>query len=215
MDSGTSALIVSAVSLLVAGLSLGWQVAQWLLSAARAKATLMYGVMGADGGFVGQVARDGQPSDLQEIRQQGIDHPEVLGVRVSNHGRASLLIDGVVARTRGGTVTLTPIDGLVGPSLPYRIEPGANADRYVPIDEARTILAGSRALDEKPTGVFMAARLGTGRVIKTSQTLRMWKDRPHSPSAACSSALSVHLASRLIVANVSIASWWLGSSRGS
>lgn len=54
METETAALIVSAVSLLVAGLSLGWRVAQWLLSAARPKAQLMHGVVGSSGGaYVG------------------------------------------------------------------------------------------------------------------------------------------------------------------
>jgi hypothetical protein len=56
METETAALIVSAVSLLVAGLSLGWQIAQWLLSAARPKAQLMHGVVNGGGAYVGPVA---------------------------------------------------------------------------------------------------------------------------------------------------------------
>jgi len=37
MTTEAAALLISAVSLLLAGLSLGWQIAQWLLSAGRPK----------------------------------------------------------------------------------------------------------------------------------------------------------------------------------
>src|SRR4051794_26170762 len=71
MKTETAALIIAAISLLFAGLSLGWQVAQWLLSAARPKAQLMHGVLDAGGAYVGPVGRGGKRMDVQQFRRQG------------------------------------------------------------------------------------------------------------------------------------------------
>ena len=173
MTTSTAALIVSAVSLLIAGLSLGWQVAQWLLSAARARATLLYGAIGSGGVYVEQVGRKGQRYDLPALRSQGASGPEVLGVKVTNHGRASLVVENVSVKAKGGGMSLTPIGDRIGPELPHRIEPGANATWYTPMDGARALVSSSReVLHHSITGVYMTAELGTGKTVKTHNALR-------------------------------------------
>lgn len=174
MEATTTALLISAVSLLLAGLSLGWQIAQWLLSAGRAKVVLMHGLVQGAGAFVGPVGKSGSPFDLDKLRRQGIDGPPVVGIQVINHGRAPLSVERVSLCTRGGVMQFVPIGDVLGPELPYRLEPGTNASWYVTEDNAARLAHSSRqALGEPVTGVYMTAQLGTGKTVKTPHTLHV------------------------------------------
>ena len=174
MSPEITALALSAVSLLVAGLSLGWQVAQWLLSAARPKAQLMQGVLSAGGVYLRPVDREGRSAGLQQLRSQGIGGPEVIGIRVTNHGRAPLIVERVSVHSRGGSLSLVPISELTGSPLPRRIDPGANESWFVDLDWALPLMQASReVLKERVSGLYMAAELGTGRSVETAHTLRL------------------------------------------
>ncbi len=168
----TTALVMSAVSLLVAGLSLGWQVAQWLLSAGRPRATLSNGILGPGGAYVGPVRKNGEPISFDSLRAQGITGEEVIGIQVTNHGRASVVIDRIALCPRGGSARFVPIGECVGPSLPFRLEAGSNVSWYLPAHNADSLVRASRALGEQVSGVYMNATLGTGRSIETPETMR-------------------------------------------
>lgn len=173
MEPESLALLLSAVSLLVAGLSLGWQVAQWLLSAGRPRAVLFHGVWQGQSAIVGPVPKKGRPLNLDRLRSQGYDGPAVVGVEVTNHGRAPVTVEKVVLHTRGGKMSLVPIAERLGPDLPYRLEPGTNASWYVDADHAVRLAESSReVLKESVTGVYMVAQLATGKSVKTRRTLR-------------------------------------------
>ncbi|MCL2468572.1 MAG: phosphoribosylamine--glycine ligase [Micrococcales bacterium] len=173
METEAVALLVAAVSLLVAGLSLGWQMAEWLLSAGRPRATLLLGVAQGAGVYCGPVPKSGRLLDLDQFLRQGIDGPEVLGIQVTNHGRAPVTVDRVAVLTQGGTVSYVPGDDLVGPGLPCTVEPGRNNSWYVPLDKALALASASReAAGEPVTGVYMTALLGTGKAVRTRRTLR-------------------------------------------
>lgn len=166
------ALLLSAVSLLLAGLSLGWQIAQWLLSAGRAEAVLMYGLMQGTSAYVGPVGKGGRPFDLDKLRWQETVGPPVFGIKVINHGRAPLSVERVALCTRGGVMQFIPIGDVLGPELPYPLEPGTNASWYVTEDNAARLAHTSRqVLGESVTGVYMTAQLGTGKTVRTPQTL--------------------------------------------
>ncbi|NNM46968.1 phosphoribosylamine--glycine ligase [Knoellia koreensis] len=173
MTTEAAALLISAVSLLLAGLSLGWQIAQWLLSAGRPKAVLMHGVWQGAGAYVGPVTADRSPLDLNTLRRQGIDGLEVVGIRVTNHGRAPVSVEWVAVHCRGGTMVFVPEADRLGPGLPYRLEAGTNTSWYVDVDRATRLASSSREVLREPvTGVYMTAQLGTGKTIETSGTLR-------------------------------------------
>jgi len=172
-DPAAIALLISALSLVLAGLSLGWQVAQWLLSAGRPKATLMHGL--ADGGqaFVGPVRKDGTGVNIADMHRQGITGSAVVGIQVTNHGRAPVVVETVKLLPRGGVMHFMPIGERIGPDLPYKLEAGANASWYMTANHAATLAETSReVLKEKVTGVYMTAQLATGKTIKTRETLR-------------------------------------------
>lgn len=174
MDAESVALLIAALSLVLASLSLGWQIAQWLLSGGRPRATLMHGVWQGPGAYVGPVGKDGAGFDLTPLRRQGIEGPPVLGIQVTNHGRAPVVVESVQLRPRGGVMRFVPVGERLGPDLPYTLEPGSNASWYLTADHATTLAESSRdVLGEKVTGVYMSAQLGTGKTVTTGQTLRV------------------------------------------
>ncbi len=174
MGSEAIALVIASISLLVAGLSLGWQPAQWLLSAGRPKAKLLHGVQGRGGLVTGPVEKSGAARNVGSLRGQGFDGPEVIGVQVTNHGRAPVTVDSITLCPRGGTMRFMPQGELIGPQMPHRLEAGTNESWYVDADLANRLVAASRnALDEHISGVYMTVALGTGKSITTPTTLRM------------------------------------------
>lgn len=174
MDTGDVALLISTLSLVIAGASLGWQVAQWLLSAGRARAVLMHGMLHGAGAFVGPVRKDGSGYDLKILHRQGFEGIAVVGIQVTNHGRAPLFVEGVSLAPRGGVMRFVPMAELHGPDLPHRLEAGTNASWYTSTDHAVTLAASSRdVLREKVSGVYMTAQLGTGNTVETKRTLRV------------------------------------------
>ena len=174
MHSDFIALVIASISLLVAGLSLGWQIAQWLLSAGRPKAKLLHGVQGRGGLATGPVEKSGEPRNFESLREQGFNGPEIIGVQVTNHGRAPVTVDRIALCTRGGTMRFMPQGELIGPQMPHRLEAGTNESWYVDADLTNSLVAASRnALDEHISGVYMTVALGTGKSITTPTTLRM------------------------------------------
>lgn len=178
------AILISCGSLLLAGLSLGWQVAQWLLSAARPRAELRHGLLARGSIVCGTVSKEGVGCDVAQLLMQGFTGSEVLGILVTNHGRASLSVDRVAVRARGGKMSLVPTTTF-GPDLPYTIQPGTNASWYMPLEQAEMLLAAARAANDPVTGLYMAAELGTGRTIHTPTTFSAASrsDRPDEASA--------------------------------
>ncbi len=173
MDVATAALLLSALSLVLAGLSLGWQIAQWLLSAGRPKATLLHGMLQGSGIYSGRV-KNGRPHDLASLRSQGINGPQVVGIRVTNHGRAPVSITRVAVQARGGQLSLNPVSEIVGPPLPHQLQPGTNEAWYVAAEDAVRLATSSReVLKDKVSGIYMTAELGTGKAIKTPEVLKV------------------------------------------
>lgn len=173
MESDVIALLISAISLVLAGVSLGWQIAQWLLSAGRPKASLMHGVSKGSGAIVGPVTEAEPGLRTSRLREQGMNGEEIIGIQITNHGRSPVSVERVALCPRGGHTRFIPADQLMGPELPYRLEAGTNASWYLAFDHAHTLVRASRdALGEPVRGVYMRATLGTGKEIQTPETLR-------------------------------------------
>lgn len=174
METGSVALPISALSILLAALSIGWQIAQYLLSAGRPKATLLHGLVSPSEAHSGPVPADGKGLNLDGLREQGVSGFEAVGIQVTNHGRAPVVIESVKLLPRGGAMMLIPIGERVGPELPYKLEPGANASWFLDHGHAVRLARASRqVLEENVSGVYMSAQLGTGKSIKTRRTLRV------------------------------------------
>lgn len=173
MESESVAILVAALSLVMAALSLGWQIAQYLLSAGRPKATLLHGLANGGEAYSGPVGADRTGFDLDRLRKQGMTGTEVVGVQVTNHGRAPVIVESVSLRPRGGSMSFVPIGERIGPELPHKLEPGANASWFLDHAHAVRLADVSRSTArEKVSGVYMTAQLGVGKTIKTKRTLR-------------------------------------------
>ena len=147
-----AALLVAVVGLLVAALSLGWQVSSWLLEGGRVRVRLLHGLAGPHGAAVGVVRRDHSPHNLSSTIAPGMDDVEVIGVAVTNVGRSTVRIDGFSATLKGSPFSIRPIRGtLIGRELPHRLESGETERWYLPLSELEALataiggVAGRRA----------------------------------------------------------------------
>lgn len=101
MDTAT--LSIALFGAVVATLSLGWQVAAWVLEGRRVRVTLRHGLMAHGRSATGAVGRDCKPQDLGILRAQGMDGPEVVAITVTNLGRSPVTISKYsVFLTKGG-----------------------------------------------------------------------------------------------------------------
>src|SRR5690554_5403039 len=111
MDAG---LAVACVSLLLSAGSIGWQAASWKLDGGRVRVRLVHGTLGSGGVASGPVGRDGSRRDLRLSRSSGFNGPEVVGIAVTNVGRASVRVDRYaveLGRREGG---FTPLADAIG-----------------------------------------------------------------------------------------------------
>lgn len=165
---------IAFIALVISSLSLGWQIVAWRLAGARARAELLYGMASATDLVAAPVARAGRTLNKEALQVQMPGAAEVIGIEVTNHGRSGVVVDSILIKVRGGQVLGAATNQpLSGPELPHTIGPGGNAAWYVPRDLAETVIAASRGIGETPTGVYMAARLGTGKILETVKSLNL------------------------------------------
>lgn len=155
-------LTISALALLVAALSAGWQFASYALEGRRIKLTLVHGAMGRAGFVVGPVGRGGQPRDLRSVRADGFVGTEVLGVTATNVGRAPVTITQYSVALRRGGFSFRPVGDRIGPELPYRLQPGESETWYAEMQSARALVFASAAVKQVSRSVRMTVTLGTG-----------------------------------------------------
>lgn len=171
-----AALLVASVSLVVSGLALGWQVAMWVLNGARVRVRLMHGVLGRGGVAVGPVQRGGHPRDMSAMRSQGWSGPEVLGIEVTNTGRARVQVTGFgIRQGRNGMSVNYPAGTSISPELPTWIEPGSSATWYGDLDDGVALVhATARTLATRgPRELRMTVSLGTGKSVVTRRSIRV------------------------------------------
>lgn len=169
----TAALVVSSLSFIVSGLSLGWQISSWLMSAGRVRVILEQGLL-SGGAFYGKpVGRDGRRFAPEALADQGLAGKEVLGVKIVNVGRAPVTISRYGARVHSAGVAVTPVADAIGPNLPYRLEAGESESWYVEMRTAVALLAGAQALKPRAREVCMTAELATGKVKRTRRAVRL------------------------------------------
>lgn len=171
MDLG---LLLACLSLAVAALSLGWQIAVWTLEGRRVRLTLTHGAMGFHGSVTGKVARDGRPKDLTQVRAEGFSGEEVIGVAVTNLGRAPVRIDKYSVRMVDGGLEASFLGEAIGPDLPFRLPPGETETWYARASSARALVHAQRTLRPHASGrVRMTVQLGTGDVRLTRRHLEL------------------------------------------
>lgn len=169
----TAAFAVALVGLLVAALSLGWQIASWALSGRRVRVVLQHGVQGRGGFAIGPVERNSAPRRVDTLRSQGWDGPEVLAIEVINVGRSTLTVRTYSVHAIGSGMSYTPIGDVIGKPLPFRLEPGESETWYSDMQDARALVSSLPALGKSATHVNMSVSLGTKEERKTRQSMRI------------------------------------------
>lgn len=167
-----AAFVLATLSLLIAALSAGWQVYAWVLDGRRVRLTLVHGVFGRGGVATGLVGRDRLPKDVSQVRSEGFDGFEVLGVSVTNVGRAPVRIERYgVELTKGGMSHL-PVGDLMGPDLPFRLPPGETETCYAKVEDARPLVYATRGIRRVVSDdVRMVVKLGTGDEKRTRRSV--------------------------------------------
>jgi len=117
MNTESIELIISLLSLVIAGLSTGWQIAQYLLSAGRPKATLLHELVSSSAAYTGPVGSHEKKRSLEGAHHQGFSGVEAIGIQITDHGRAPVTIEKITLFPRGGTLSLVPLGELIGPDL--------------------------------------------------------------------------------------------------
>ena len=170
-----AALLVACVSLVVSGLALGWQVAMWLLNGGLVRTQLMHGLVGRGSVAEGAVKRGGNRRNLSSMRAQGWDGPEVLGVQVTNTGRARVQVTAFgIRQGRKGMVINYPSGNQISPELPMWIEAGSSATWYADIaDGTALVYATDQSRMPGPRQLRMTITLGTGKSIITRRHVRV------------------------------------------
>lgn len=121
-------LVIAVLGLVLALASLGWQVAQHVLSGPRVSVELLWGGMGADRVVAGPVQ-----GNLDSFRYAGVTQP-IFSVKGRNRGRLPVDVTGYTVEMEGAGGY-----GLAGwapnPSLPHRLDSGSEVAFYVPLED--------------------------------------------------------------------------------
>lgn len=169
-----AALIVACFGAVIAVLSLGWQIAAWTLEGRRVRVNLRHGAMGTHGFAVGNVGRDRKPKDLGSVVAEGFVDREVLGISVTNIGRATVTVTKYSVESVGGPFSFTPIGSQIGPKLPYRLPAGESETWYADMEDVHALVSTSASIrKEARRPVRMSVELGTGDVQKTRRKMQV------------------------------------------
>lgn len=167
-----AAFIVAALGLLVAALALGWQIAAWLYDGRRVRVSLVHGAISSSLAVTGKVERDRQPRDLSSSYIPGFVGREVIGIAVTNVGRAPVRIDRCTVVPRIGALSFTAHGNIVGPDLPYRLPPGETETWFVDATDVRALITSNAGTNRRASrDVAMTVVLGTGDSRRTRRTV--------------------------------------------
>jgi hypothetical protein len=171
-----TAIFIASLSLTVSGLSLGWQIAIWLMNGARVRVTLKNGVFGRGGVVLSEVEKNGRLRDMSTMRDQGWSGPDVLAIEVTNVGRqrAKVIRYGFRQDKKQPGIAYTD-PGALNPALPVWIEPGESAVWYAELQDAVALVRATNAVDGIAVSrrVRMYVELGTGKTLATRTAARL------------------------------------------
>lgn len=134
-------LIVAILGLVLAVVSLAWQIAQHQLAGPRVRVRLLWGCMGN-----GRVATGPVEGTLDAFRHSGISHPVfVMAVEGRNVGRMPIDVTGFGVELNG-FISYSLAGWQHNPALPHRLEPGSEVTFYVPLEDIQRAvdLSGGR-----------------------------------------------------------------------
>jgi hypothetical protein len=164
-----TAVFIASMSFIVSGLSLGWQIAIWLMNGARVRVALKSGVFDPGGVVTGYVNRNGQLFDMSSMRSQGWNGPDVLAIEVTNVGRQrAKVVRYGFRQTKGLPGVAYSNPGALNTPLPVWIEPGESMTWYAELQDAVRLVRATNAVKRISVGrVRMYVELGTGKTLVT------------------------------------------------
>lgn len=166
-----AAFVIACLGFFVAALGLGWQIASWALDGRRVRVRLKHGAMGRGGAVAGSVPRSGEPRDIASVRAEGFTGREVIGIEVTNIGRLPVTVRKYSVHAQGTGFAFTPMGEAIGPTMPFRLEPGDSETWYAEMDSARALVESVKAIGRSARRVSMTAELGTGEERRTPTSL--------------------------------------------
>lgn len=172
-----AALIISAVAVLFSGAAFGWKVAEWLMSAGRARCYLMHGAQNDLMSISALVGRDGRPrtSEVEQLATVAeVVGADALGVEVHNVGRSPLIVKNFAVVIEGAKMTFGPAGNATGPALPHTIHPGDAESWWMPMHVV--MAAAYAAYDGAPppeVRAHMTITTPQRQVIRTKRSMTL------------------------------------------
>lgn len=156
-----AALSIAIVGVILAASSLTWNIVLFLLQGARPRVTAIMGAVTADGNLIVGPALPGMVESITRTLEQ-FGGPMVVGVEVTNAGRAPLHIHKWSVKAEPFGATLVPLNnGDLGAETPCDITPGATQSFVMNADQVRAMLAASTAADQRAQRVVCTVSSGT------------------------------------------------------
>lgn len=159
-------VVIGSVSLLVAGASLSWQIAQFALFGGRPRVLLRHGAIGRGGAAFTDVKRPNARANMTSPAKAGFAE-EVPAVKVVNRGRMAVVVENYSCRHERSGCTFTPLAEAIGPALPHRLEPGSSESWMVRVVDVESLSRASEVLREG-NRVHLCVAFADGRELATS-----------------------------------------------
>jgi hypothetical protein len=157
-DYDVIALVIGGIGLVLAVVSLTWNLVEYRLSGPRVKVNLLVGA-GNAGGIVS--TRD-TSTDRSVFVSQGFTNP-LVGVEVANVGRAATDVQSFTPKLSNGFGYYEP-EFPGNPPLPHRLEAHATQTRWVPLHGVR---AAAFASGDERASVYMEVQITGPRTLRT------------------------------------------------
>lgn len=128
----------------------------------------MVGAVNPSGGglVLAPATADDAIRHLRLLAAQGFNQ-QVVAIEVVNVGRLPITVRRWNARIESG-YSYTLLDDPLNPALPHRLEPGESATWCARLHDLERLV---RTLDEGPQNVRMGVELGTGKGLRTKETV--------------------------------------------
>jgi hypothetical protein len=134
----TAALAVAVVGLVLAALSLGWQLASFFLAGPRVRVHIREGFRGADSVLVGPPSTYTEKG-LRDFEARGYE--AVLGIEATNLGRLPASVVSVRFEIGNDQAAYIPAPGEpMNPQLPHRLDSHSVAAWWAPREEVENIV---------------------------------------------------------------------------
>jgi hypothetical protein len=173
-------LVIAVIGVFLAGLSLAWQAATFLLTAPRVKVSLREGFRGPLGIMLGPPSLYTEAGRAVMEQQGYIEH--VLAIEAINHGRFPATVKDWSVRFGNGAAYGNPADPL-NPELPYRLDPFNSAIWYAPVEHLQALQGAFTDQGDDAASARGEVDLGTRKTIRSGNALVITPDGTRVPTA--------------------------------